>query len=79
MKDEAVSLWPMPPEQYAANREAHDGAYEATEPGGMIVSMAKFVNTAIAAQNCFFVTRQQADVNPTDNHTVGSACVVVLQ
>ncbi|KAL6915655.1 hypothetical protein FSHL1_007105 [Fusarium sambucinum] len=40
VKNEAVSLWPIPPEQYTANREAHNGAYEATKPGGMIVSTA---------------------------------------
>ncbi|CEI63136.1 unnamed protein product [Fusarium venenatum] len=40
VKDESVSLWPIPPEKYTTNREAHNGAYEATEPEGMIVSTA---------------------------------------
>jgi hypothetical protein len=40
VKNESMSLWPIPPQQYTTNREAHDGAYEAAEPGGMIVSTA---------------------------------------
>lgn len=78
MKDEAVSLWPIPPEQYATNREAHNGAYEATEPGSMIVSAEQVCEYSDCCPNLFSITRQRADANPTGDQTVGSTCMVVL-